>query len=54
MQREGGDASGMGRLPLLAGGQLEVVIQSVQYILGEDVNYQLVPVYKRSLSYFEG
>lgn len=54
MQREPGDASGMGRLPLLAGGQLEVVIQSIQYILGEDVNYQLVPGIQKPVIVFRG
>ncbi|MGB0386024.1 MAG: hypothetical protein ACPGWR_14555 [Ardenticatenaceae bacterium] len=54
MQRERGEASGMGRLPLLAGGQLEVIIQSVQYILGEDVNYQLVPGSQKPIIVFRG
>lgn len=54
MQRERGEASGMGRLPLLAGGQLEIVIESVQYILGEDVNYQLVSGIQKPIIVFRG
>jgi hypothetical protein len=54
MHREQGAADGMTLLPVVDANRIEVVIQSVKYILGEDVNFQNVPDSRHPVIVFKG